>query len=153
MALQYKNILCPIDFDENSMEALRTAASLARQSGATLHVVHVIPIVLQPADIPIYVDIYSAPERVARQKLQEISVQYLSDLKYDLKLMLGEPAASIIEQHRRLHADLIVMSTHGRRGLAHLFLGSVAERVVREAECPVLTTRPVHTEAAHVAHS
>ncbi|HLI82213.1 MAG TPA: universal stress protein [Candidatus Binataceae bacterium] len=147
MALTFKKILCPIDFDENSIGALDAAAAIARQSDATLEVLHVVPIVIQPGGSPIYVDVYSAEEQSSKAKLIELAKWHLAEVKFELRTTVGQPAASILHAQKNLSADLIVMATHGRHGFAHLFLGSVAERVVREAECPVLTIRGHHAEA------
>ncbi len=66
----------------------------------------------------------------------------LSDVEHETVLRIGNPAEEIIKAEHDYGADLVVMATHGRTGVAHLVLGSVAERVVRESTCPVLTIRP-----------
>jgi universal stress protein A len=139
MAYPFKTILCPIDFDENSVAALDAAARMARESDATVEVLHVVPIIVQTGGAPIYVDVYSAEEEDSKAKLMELAKSRLRGVKYELKTTVAQPSAAILHAQKTLGADVIVMSTHGRRGLAHFFLGSVAERVVREAECPVLT--------------
>ena len=87
-------------------------------------------------------------------KLVALAKAHLADVKYELRTSVAQPAAAILHAQKNLGADVIVMRTHGRRGLSHLFMGSVAECVVREAKCPVLTIRPLHTaelrDAAHV---
>jgi nucleotide-binding universal stress UspA family protein len=135
----FKKILCPVDFDENSIAALKTAGELARQSEAIVEVLHVIPINIQPADAPVFMEVYSAQERDSQTKLAELARTHLADVKSELKTAIGQPAASIIHAQKAMGADIIVMGTHGRHGIAHFFLGSVAERVVRESPCPVLT--------------
>jgi nucleotide-binding universal stress UspA family protein len=139
MAYPFKTILCPIDFDENSIAALDAAARMARESDATVEVLHVVPIIVQTGGAPIYVDVYSAQEQDSKTKLLELAKSHLQGVKYELKTAVAQPSAAILHAQKTLGADVIVMSTHGRRGLAHFFLGSVAERVVREAGCPVLT--------------
>jgi len=139
MAYLFKKILCPIDFDENSIAALDAGAELARQSDATLEVLHVIPIIIQPGGVPVYVDAYTAEEKDSQAKLLELAKTHLAGVKYELKTTIAQPSAAILHAQKTVGADVIVMSTHGRRGLAHFFVGSVAERVVREAQCPVLT--------------
>ena len=74
-------------------------------------------------------------ERLARQKIS-------SKVSYQVEIMMGDPGAEIIQASKRLHTNLIVMATHGRKGLRHLILGSVAEQVIREAPCPVLAVKP-----------
>ncbi len=148
MTYPFKKILCPVDFDHNSIAALDAAAEMARQNDGALEVLHIIPIVIQPGDAPIYVDLYTPEEEVSKAKLTELAKTHLLGVKHELRTMVGQPAAAILHAQKTFDADVIVMSTHGRRGLSHLFMGSVAERVVREAACPVLTIRPSHTAEA-----
>lgn len=141
MAFPIKTILCPIDFDENSIEALDAAAQMARESDAALEVLHVVPLIIQPGGTPIYVDVYTAQEQESQAKLVALARTHLAGVKCELRTTVAEPAAAILHAQKTVGADVIVMSTHGRRGLAHFILGSVAERVVREAQCPVITIR------------
>lgn len=154
MTYPFKKILCPIDFDDNSIAALDAAAEIARASDATLEVLHVIPIIIQPGGTPLYVDVYTAEENDSKMKLVELAKAHLAAVKCELKTTVAQPAAAILHAQKETGADVIVMSTHGRRGLAHLILGSVAERVVREAPCPVLTIHGhdagTETATAHV---
>lgn len=154
MAYPFKKILCPIDFDENSIAALDTAAEMARESDATVEVLHIVPIIVQAGGTPIYVDIYTAQEQESQAKLAEVAKSHLAGVKYELKTTVAQPSAAILHAQKAAGADVIVMSTHGRRGFAHLFLGSVAERVVREAPCPVLTIHGHHAaEEIATAHA
>ncbi len=154
MTYPFKKILCPVDFDHNSIAALDAAAEMARESDATLEVLHVIPIIVQPGITPVYVDVYTPEEEASKAKLVALGKTHLAGLKYELRTIVAQPSAAILHAQKTLGADVIVMSTHGRRGLSHLFMGSVAERVVREATCPVLTIRAAHTaEAAEAAHA
>jgi nucleotide-binding universal stress UspA family protein len=91
-----------------------------------------------------------APVRAAREQLDERHAAHAQALPLSSHALLVGPAAKRIVEHAgKVHADLIVMGTHARRGLSHLLLGSVAESVVRTAKCPVLTTHePVSEEAA-----
>ncbi|HLI80073.1 MAG TPA: universal stress protein [Candidatus Binataceae bacterium] len=141
MPFPYQRILCPIDFDDNSLAALETAADLARRADATLYVLHVVPMIVQPTAMPVYVDIYKSQEETARGRLKEIARSNLGGIKYELLVHMGEPASSIIRIQKKVDAGLIVMATHARRGFSRFFLGSVAEVVLREASCPVLTIR------------
>jgi nucleotide-binding universal stress UspA family protein len=154
MAYPFKKILCPVDFDENSIAALDTAAKMARESDATVTVLHVVPIIVQAGGTPVYVDVYTAEEQESQTRLVELAKTHLVGIKYELKTTVAQPSVAILHAQKDADADVIVMSTHGRRGFAHLFLGSVAERVVREAPCPVLTMRYHHpareTSSAHV---
>lgn len=153
MAYPFKKILCPIDFDENSIAALDAAAEIARHSDATVEVLHVVPIIMQGGVMPVYVDVYTQQEKDSQARLMELAKTHLAGLKYKLETSVAEPWAAILHTQKANGANVIVMSTHGRRGLSHFFLGSVAERIVREAPCPVLTIRGHHsaeqTAAAH----
>jgi nucleotide-binding universal stress UspA family protein len=108
----------------------------------------------KPGGAPIYVDVYTAEEADSKAKLLELAKMHLAGVKYELKTTVAQPSAAILHVQKAGGADVIVMSTHGRRGLAHVFMGSVAERVVREAQCPVLTLHghPA-TDATAAAHS
>ena len=141
MSFPYRKILCPVDFDENSIAALETAAQLARHYDATVYVLHTVLLVIAPTSMPVYVDLYKAQEDTARSNLLELAHKHLAGIKYEIMVNMGEPAASILKAERGIGADLLVMSTHGRRGMSRFFLGSVAELVLREARCPVLTVR------------
>jgi nucleotide-binding universal stress UspA family protein/predicted transcriptional regulator len=141
MPFPYRRILCPIDFDENSLSALSTAAEIAREHDGTVYVLHVVPLIVQPTAMPVYVDLYKGQAEAAHHKLLEIARRRLAGLKYELMTQVGEPSGAILKAARKTHADVIVMATHGRRGFKHFFLGSIAEIVLREANCPVLTTR------------
>jgi nucleotide-binding universal stress UspA family protein len=141
MSPSYQRILCPIDFDENSLAALHAAADLARRSDGTVFVLHVVPMIVQPTAMPVYVDIYKSQEETAWTRLKDIARKDLAGVKYELLVHMGEPAGSIIRIEKKVKADLIVMATHGRRGFSRFFLGSVAEVVLRESSCPVLTIR------------
>src|SRR5579862_7311800 len=152
MAFGFKKIFCPVDFDDNSIAALDAAAKMARESNGTLEVLHAVPLVIQPGGMPIYVDIYSVEEQTAKTELLELAKLHLQGVSYELRTTVAEPCAAILHAQKQLGADVIVMGTHGRRGIARFFLGSTAERVVREAPCPVLTIRG-HSTAPVVART
>ena|SRR5579871_6739158 len=143
MAFPFKKILCPVDFDDNSLAALEVAIQLARHADGVIHVLHVVPMIIPPTGTPIYVDLYKEQEQVARDKLKELSHKRLSAVKHELLVHTGEPAAAILSAQRRTGSDVIVMATHGRKGFSRVILGSVAEIVMRESLCPVLTIRNV----------
>jgi universal stress protein A len=141
MAFPYRRILTPVDFDDESCSALDAAAQIARQNDGVVLVFHVVPMIVPPAGMPVYIDVYRGQEDSARTRLSEIARKHLAGVKYELFTHIGDPAASILRAEKRLAADLIVIATHGRRGFSRVFLGSVAEMVLREATCPVLTIR------------
>ena len=143
MSLAAKKILCPIDFDD----AWRPAIELAKQIVAPpsedgeIVLIHVVPMVSRPAHIPHYVDIYLAQKEEAHEAVSQIASRALPPIGYQVLTPIGDPAQEIIQAAEDVKAELIVISTHGKRGVARFFLGSVAEMVVRDAPCPVLAVR------------
>jgi universal stress protein A len=135
----FTRILCPLDFEQGSLKALALAAQLAAQNGAELYLLHVCPKVLIPLGGSVTEPLMA--EQSARQRLEEIATRDLSGLKYELLVAAGDAAERVLSTQSERAADLIVMGTHGRSGLHRLMLGSIAERIVREAACPVLTIR------------
>src|SRR5271154_2883585 len=146
MALQFSRILCPVDFDDNSMKALDTAANLARENNGTVFVLHVVPMIIAPTGMPVYVDLYKGQEETARAKLLEIAHKRLAGHKYEILIHTGEPAGTVLNVGKTTNADVIIMATHGRRGFKRFFLGSIAELVLRESTCPVMTVRCTPTQ-------
>ena len=142
MSYRYKTILCPVDFDENSMAALNHAKDLASELNATLHVLHVVhlnPTIGELVHRPV-----SGGETPAFDKLRAMADRELVGVKHEIHIRFAsalEIPKTVLAAADDLHADLLVMATHGRAGLSHLLLGSVAEAVVRTARCPVLTVR------------
>jgi nucleotide-binding universal stress UspA family protein/predicted transcriptional regulator len=141
MPYPYRRILCPVDFDDNSIFALETAAMMAREHDGTVFALHVVPMYIPPTGMPVYVDLYKGQEQTGRERLQQIARNHLAGLKYDLMTHIGEPGSAILQVQRKVAADVIVMATHGRRGFSRFLLGSVAENIIREASCPVLTVK------------
>lgn len=122
--LGIRHILFPTDFSEASRRAGEFAAALARQCGARLSVVYVVPPVTDPS-----------PSR----GLAAFATEVAPGLPVETEVLSGVPARQILAYARRRGVDLIVMGTHGRTGVSRTLLGSVAEAVVRRAPCPVLT--------------
>ena len=141
MALTYKRILCPVDFEENSLIALDKAVEIARHFGGTIILVHVLELVLVSGEIYVPPAMSEDQEKAARAKLEDIAKQKLSGLKHETLVYTGDVVACLMQAASKHKADLIVIATHGRKGLARMILGSVAEGVVRKARCPVLTIR------------
>jgi nucleotide-binding universal stress UspA family protein len=146
----FKKILVPIDFSTHSERAARLAAELARTFDASLTVLHVYSIPTYPLPEGY---ILASPETVA--ELMEKTSAGVKAMKtrlvdhgaprVDTLLVEGSAFAEIVRTAREKGFDLIVMGTHGRTGLKHAFMGSVAEKVVRKAHCPVLSVRdPEH---------
>lgn len=144
----WRRILVPMDFSPPSEAALAYALTLARVSGATVHVCHVIP-TLHLLDA-LYEHGLEQPESVkrikqkARQRVKDLVAAAQTgggDVKVQVHHSEGDAAPGVLEWTAKLKPDLIVMGTHGRRGAKRFFLGSVTEAVVRRAPCPVLTLR------------
>lgn len=135
-----KKILVPVDFSSGSEAALDLATSLARDSGAKLLIAYV---QLTPLPVGGGEFIYTVPE----PPTDELRARLLKVLPKDAKipvehcLLTGDPADSIVKLAEDEKVDLIVMGTHGRRGLTRILMGSVAELVVRWAKCPVVTVK------------
>jgi nucleotide-binding universal stress UspA family protein len=136
----FNRILCPVDFDENALKALDLAAELASQNDAELYLLHVCPTVFVPLGGAMIDP--AATEKSAEQKLTDIAAEHLAGRRHQVVVTTGDAAERVSTVQSALAIDLIVMGTHGRRAVPRFFLGSVAEQVVREAACPVLTVRP-----------
>ena len=137
----FKHILVPTDFEKASAHALEVATSLALSCGAKLTLLHVWELPVYP-----YMDFILNSEIITR--VEDAAVKHLADALEKLrqvmpdaesKLKTGQPGPSILEAVLDLKADLVVMGTHGRRGVGRAMLGSVAEKLVRLSTVPVLT--------------
>jgi nucleotide-binding universal stress UspA family protein len=145
--MQFRHILAPTDFSEYSKKAVASALELAQKFGAKLTILHVVE--LPPYPVEGYV-----PPSLSATFLDDMERQATVDLaqvvpeaeaaKVEVARLVavGTPYRKIVETAEADHVDLIVMATAGRTGFSHLVLGSIAERVVRTASCPVLTMRP-----------
>ena len=137
----YRKILVPLDGSPGSEKALHEAAELAEQFAAKVFLLHV----REPLTAVEYLG-YSDPDPKAQIEFgQEVLAQGLQQLKeegleeMETVFQEGQPAHTILQYAEQLEVDLIVMGTHGRRGLDHVLMGSVAEKVVRLSPVPVLT--------------
>jgi len=140
---RFSKILCPIDFEEHALVALEIACDLAVERGGTIHLLHVARIPSEDMNVPLPFDLEPRWERSAKTALQVIARDRLEGkVPYQIHVISGIPDADVARFANQLGADLVVMATHGRKGLKHLVLGSVAEHVMREANCPVITVRP-----------
>ncbi|MCC7540228.1 MAG: universal stress protein [Deltaproteobacteria bacterium] len=140
--MQIKRILVPVDFSEASESALRESVDLAQLLGAEITAVHVIEPPLAPLAGSTFVmpPSFGDVTAILRQRLEEL-VQRSSGHGVRLHAVLAEGVPYVEIVRIAKDHDLIVMSTQGRTGLAHLLLGSVAERIVRTSTIPVLTLR------------
>ncbi len=156
--VQIKRILNPTDFSESSSEGTKFALEFAERFDAELHLLHVIhDVSTQIPDFGMGLAFPGFAEQIPErmQKQEEAAIKGLSELtptgwskdhSVVMAVKQGQAFVEIIRYARSHHIDLIVMGTHGRSGLAHALLGSVAERVVQKSPCPVLTIRPTDHE-------
>jgi nucleotide-binding universal stress UspA family protein len=142
MAKVFKKIMCPVDFDHASAEAVDLSCKLAELHESTVYLLHVV-------STPRFDDILLEPphpiitEAVARKELEKVAgLRLESKVPYQLVTRSGDPAAMIVAAAEELGVDLIVMATHSGREMTRLIFGSVAERVIHEAKRPVLNIRP-----------
>ncbi len=145
----FSKILCPIDFERDSMDALELACKLAKQSSATVYLLTVIGIPPIGATALPPVPIFPNPEFEAetRRRLERLAQKKLTKVPHEIFVASGNAGPEILNFVAARQIDLIVMGTHGYTGVKHLLLGSVAERVVRESPVPVLTVHPKSTES------
>lgn len=138
-----KKILVPIDFSDCSKKALQYAIPLAKQHGAELTLVYVAPSPPYASGEYGVIDYTSieADMRASGQNQLKALVEDLHGIPAETTVRCGSAAHEIIDTAKEILADLIVISTHGRTGLQHILLGSVAEYIVRYAPCPVLVVR------------
>jgi universal stress protein A len=149
MSPPFQSILVPLQFDDGSLPALRLARDLALRDHAKLVLLHVLPL----REAAFSEQHYCAVEQTAgaeawaedeaRRKLEAAAVEALrSEVPYATVTRVGDPVGEILRAEKELGVDLVVMATHGRKGVWRVALGSVVEKVVRSSTCPVLTTAP-----------
>jgi universal stress protein A len=142
-ALRFGCILVPSDFSDASKRALKYAARFAEQFGSRIVLIHVLEPVMSPdfTHFPLALDEEKVIE-TARSRLVHLAKGFLSERHIDHAIVRsGSPFHEIAEAARELKADLIIMATHGYSGIKRALLGSTAERVVRHAQCAVMTVR------------
>lgn len=147
--VQFKKILCPFDFSENAQEALQYAIHLMlKDEDATLYLTHVVdsrvydyggPIYGQEPSVSMIVLDQSTREQLEKKLLDHVPEGIQN--RVETIILLGVPFLEIIITAKDKNVDLIVIGTHGRTGIAHMLIGSVAEKVVRKAPCPVLSVK------------
>jgi len=136
---ELKNVLVAVDFDDTSATALTYARTLAKTFGARLHVLHVMENLFLR---PMANDPHAIEAGITRRLLETLTDEDRTVLHAVTVIRKSDaPAEEIVDYAKAEQIDLIVMGTHGRPGVQHLLMGSVAEKVVRTAPCPVLTLR------------
>jgi nucleotide-binding universal stress UspA family protein len=153
--IDLRRILVPTDFSKHSRNALAYGAAFAEKFGAELHLLHVVQdlavfipdaVTGVPPTTPPVEQLTAAAQEALAQMVREQPLPGVTPLT---DVREGTPFYEIIRFAREKDIDLIVMGTHGRSGLAHVLLGSVTEKVVRKAPCPVLTVRDPEHEFVH----
>lgn len=146
--IRLQRILLPTDFSNYSGTATNYARAFAEQFGAEVHVLHVVQdlvaLVPEPGlSFPPPAEYAQEVQAAAEEALgQVLDADWAAGKQVVCTTRTGTPFVEIVRYAREFDIDLIVMGTHGRSGLAHVLMGSVAEKVVQKAPCPVLTVRP-----------
>jgi nucleotide-binding universal stress UspA family protein len=142
--IKLERILAPTDFSDHSRHALKYACELAKRFGAELRLLHVVlpPTMAVTSGAPLPQEV-ARPELGAREEFGKLEIPDADEIREVAReIQLGTPFVEIVRYAKANDVDLIVMGTHGRTGISHVLIGSVAEKVVRKAPCPVLTVRP-----------
>jgi len=145
--IEIKRILAPTDFSAHSDTAVRFACQIAERFASELHLLHVLSEIIPTGPDPLLMPVmppqfYKDSEDRANETLASLlHPDWGRPVKVKTAIRWGSPVESIVSYALDERVDMIVIATHGRTGLSHVLLGSVAERIVREAPCPVLTIR------------
>jgi universal stress protein A len=151
--MNIRTILVPCDFSPYAEHAFTWAVTLAEPTGSRIVLLYAIPIFSQLSytEVPYLLDIPNIEAELltdGKSRLRTfISEHNVGKAQVEPRATLGDPFPVICRIAQEDHADLIVMGSHGRTGLSHVLIGSVAERVVRHAPCPVLVAKLPHTPA------
>ena len=140
-----EKILVPTDFSELSAAATEYAKMFAAKFDAKVYLVHVVDTVplIGPDGGPSYMTVAHEVDKDATQELKHFAAKHLGSVKkLELIICEGDPRLEVLKLLEKENIDLIVMATHGRTGLAHVILGSVAERVVQNSPVPVVVVKP-----------
>lgn len=136
--MSFQRIAVPLDLSESSLAALQAGCDLASRYGAELHLIHIV----EPRPSAAMAKPEPYPTQPAEAKLAGVVVSAIGIPSIHRAVRVGDPVDGILQYVKAQDIDLVVMGSHGRTGISHLFLGSVAEEVVRRAPCPVLVIRP-----------
>ncbi len=141
----FKHILVPTDFSDEAEAACNHAKELAKALGSSVDLIHVLQVPIPIASYGVVIDfddIHNQMRNSANERLESLASKIRdAGLKVNTHICEGAPDRAIVDTARKLGADLIVMGTRGLSGLKHVIIGSVAERTLRTAECPVLTVK------------
>jgi nucleotide-binding universal stress UspA family protein len=148
-SFKVKRILVPIDFSDCSKKALQYALPLAKEHQAAITLLYVVAPAYSAGEYGgiDYAQLEASMKDGGEKELAKLAIDEVGgEVSTDTLVRVGSPPREIVELARSLPADLIVISTHGRTGLKHVVLGSVAEHVVQRAPCPVLVVRECEHE-------
>ena len=149
--VRLERMLVPVDFSDCSMDALEYAAVVARQAKASIDLLHV----LEPVTYGLDFALSHAQDRLQQREMLTKGLEDLSSALSGIGITVkchmrgGVPVDTILDDVRSLQIDLVIMGTHGRRGLSHIMAGSVAEAVLRRATCAILTVRSPKFRPGH----
>ncbi|MFZ5585844.1 MAG: universal stress protein [Thermodesulfobacteriota bacterium] len=142
----FQNILFPVDFSDNNRAVSPYALDMAATHGSLLHLLHVVRDLSHFAGFyvphPNLESLIQDVARGARRKMDQFRQEHFAAARTTARVAVGDPAQEIVQYARENLIDLIIMGTHGRRGLEHAIFGSVAEKVVKNSPVPVLTVNP-----------
>ena len=152
LRVTFQHILFATDFSDTADRALPYAVEIARRSMATIHAVHVISPDVYPALPPAeWPELAQDMEEFRARKKNQLELE-LQELPHEFLFLKGDVWENLEEVIRKKNVDLLVLGTHGRTGIAKALMGSVAEKIFRQASCPVLTVGPgVAPRASHAA--
>ena len=141
-------ILCPVDFSDASTKAIRYAQEFAGNMAASVYLLNVIEPRPMAVDVSLnYVPFEADIEVAVKADLEVILEEFhRKGLKAEYGVVIGNPADSILEKIEEINVNLVIMGSHGKKGLSRLIMGSVAETVVRKANCPVLIVKSEENE-------
>jgi nucleotide-binding universal stress UspA family protein len=142
----FKKIVCPVDFSEFTDEIIEYGVSIAKKFDAELHLLHIIPNLnyFTPYESFLTPENLVAMERSIEREIEKDFENTIKKIDMPVKkaIKTGVTFVEILDYIKTEKIDLVVMGTHGRSGFEHILLGSVAEKIIRRAPCPVLTVRP-----------
>ncbi|MGB0131331.1 universal stress protein [Chlorobium sp.] len=143
-----RTILCPVDFSDASRKAVRYAHEFAVSMGAAMFLLNVVEPRPMAVDLSLnYIPLEEDLEKAAEADLDALKNELLREgLKVESSVEIGNPSDVILEKAAELDVNLVIMGSHGKKGLSRLIMGSVAETVVRKADCPVLIVKSAEKE-------
>ncbi|TLU82598.1 MAG: universal stress protein [Chlorobium sp.] len=142
------SILCPVDFSDASRKAVQYAREFASSMGSSIYLLNVVEPRPMAVDITLnYVPLEEDLEKAAQEDLDVVLQDLLgADLKAECAVEIGNPADVILDKSGDPEINLVIMGSHGKKGLSRFIMGSVAETVVRKAQCPVLIVKAEEKE-------